>query len=137
VTHCILIAQQEGKNILLSHPNMFLYKTTRASIKTSVRYASIISMFYRFLSTQEKMKGKELGVYHMLADNKDIMRWQVQRQIDRVERQSLRPSSETIFEDAKILLIYFRWLNAHGYLSNVEVQLKTWQANFRSKRMLS
>jgi len=36
VTHCILIAQQEGKNILLSHPNMFLYKTTRASIKTSV-----------------------------------------------------------------------------------------------------
>lgn len=137
VSHCILIAQQNEKNILLSHPNMFLYKTTRSSIKTSKRYASIISMFYRFLSTQEKMVGKDLGVYHMLTDNRDIMLWQVQRQIERVEKQSLRPSSETIFDDAKILLVYFKWLNDQGYLTNVQVTLKTWRANFRSRRMLN
>jgi len=137
VTHCILIAHQRGKNILLSHPNLFLYQKTRQSIKTSLRYASVISMFYRFLSTQKKMKGKELGVYHMLADNKDIMRWQVQRQLERVEKQSLRPSLETTFEDAKILLVYFNWLNLKGYLTNVDVQLKTWRANFRTRRMLS
>lgn len=137
VSHCILIAEQNEQKILLSHPNLFLYKITRASIKTSIRYANIISMFYRFLSTQEKMAGKELGVYHMLADNKDIMLWQVQRQIDRVDKQSLRPSSETIYEDAKVLLVYFKWLNDHGYLTNVQVTLKSWRANFRSRRMLN
>lgn len=62
VSHCILIAEQNEQKILLSHPNLFLYKITRASIKTSIRYANIISMFYRFLSTQEKMAGKELGM---------------------------------------------------------------------------
>lgn len=137
VSHCILIAEQNEQKILLSHPNLFLYKVTRSSIKTSIRYANIISMFYRFLSTQEKMAGKELGVYHMLADNKDIMLWQVQRQIDRIKKQSLRPSSETIYEDAKVLLVYFKWLNDHGYLTNVQVTLKSWRANFRSSRMLN
>lgn len=137
VTHCILIAQQGEKQILLSHPNIFLYKTTRSSQKTSIRYASIISMFYRFLSTQEKMKSKDLGVYHMLADNKDIMRWQVDRQTRRVEKQSLRPTSETIYEDAKILLVYFRWLNLNGHQTNVDVTVKTWRANFKRTRMLS
>lgn len=137
VTHCILIAQKNGQNILLSHPNLFLYQKTRQSIRTSLRYASIISMFYRFLSTLEKMKDKELGVYHMLADNKDIMQWQVYRQTERVKKQSLRPSLDTTFEDAKILLVYFNWLNTKGYLTNVNVQLKTWRANFRSRRMLN
>ncbi|SDB28814.1 Site-specific recombinase XerD [Pseudomonas sp. NFACC23-1] len=137
VTHCILIAHQNGQNILLSHPNLFLYQKTRQSIKTSLRYASIISMFYRFLSTQEKMKGKELGVYHMLADNKDIVQWQVQRQTERVNKQSLGPSLETTLEDAKILMVFFNWLNMRGYLTNVNVQLRTWRANFRSRRMLN
>jgi hypothetical protein len=136
VFHCILIAQQDGKNVLLSHPNLFLYKTTSSSINTSIRYASIISMFYRFLSTQEKMTGKELGVYHMLADNKDIMLWQVNRLIDRIERQSRRPSLDTIYEDAKILLVFFKWLNDQGYMTNIQVNLRTWRANFRSNRML-
>jgi len=137
VTHCILIAQQNGQNILLSHPNLFLYQKTRQSIRTSLRYASIISMFYRFLSTLEKMKGKELGVYHMLADNKDIVQWQVHRQTERVNKQSLRPSLDTTLEDAKILMVFFNWLNTRGYLTNVNVQLKTWRANFRSRRMLN
>ncbi|WEK29596.1 MAG: site-specific integrase [Candidatus Pseudomonas phytovorans] len=137
VTHCILIAHQKGKKVLLSHPNMFLYAKTRQSIKTSRRYAIVISMFYRFLSTQEKMKGKELGVYHMLADNTDIERWQVQRQADRLDKMALSPTLETTWEDAKLLLIFFNWLNGKGFLSNVDVQLKTWQANFRSEKMLS
>ena len=134
VTHCILIAQQNGQNILLSHPNLFLYQKTRQSIRTSLRYASIISMFYRFLSTLEKMKGKELGVYHMLADNKDIVQWQVHRQTERVNKQSLRPSLDTTLEDAKILMVFFNWLNTRGYLTNVNVQLKTWQRNRNLER---
>ncbi|MBW1245511.1 hypothetical protein I7860_02340 [Pseudomonas tolaasii] len=83
------------------------------------------------------MKNVDLGQYHALADNKDICRWQVQRQLDRLERNSPKPSSETIFEDAKVLLIFFRWPNEHGYVTNVDVQTRTWRANFRSGRMLS
>lgn len=137
VTHYVLVAQQKHQNVLLSHPNLFLYKHTRSSKATSIRYATIISMFYRFLAMQPKMKGMDLGYYHALADNQDIRRWQVYRQVDRLERNSIKPSSETIFEDAKVLLTYFRWLNEHGYVTNVDVQLRTWRANFRSGRMLN
>lgn len=137
VSHCILIAERGGKHVLLTHPNLFLYKKTQSSLSTSRRYASIVSMFYRFLSTQSKMKGKELGVYHHLVDNRDIMLWQVQRQVDRLEGQSIKPNSETIYEDAKILLGYFHWLNEQGFMTNVQVGLRTWRANFKSKRMLS
>lgn len=137
VSHCVLIAQQNKKQVLLSHPNLFLYKHTRSSMASSTRHATLISMFYRFLSTLPKMKNVDLGYYHALADNKDICRWQVQRQLERLERNSPKPSSETIFEDAKVLLIFFRWLNEHGYVTNVNVQTRTWRANFRSGRMLN
>lgn len=137
VTHCILIAHQKGKDVLLSHPNLFLYKHTRSSIASSTRHATLISMFYRFLATQPKMKGIDLGYYHAMADNTDIRRWQVHRQLERLEKNSPKPSSETIFEDAKVLLIFFKWLNDHGYVTNVDVQTRTWRANFRSGRMLS
>ena len=108
VTHCVLVAQQKNKQVLLSHPNLFLYKHTRSSMASSTRYATLISMFYRFLSTQPKMKNVDLGYYHALADNTDIRRWQVQRQLERLEKNSLKPSSETIFQDAKVLLTFFR-----------------------------
>ncbi|MCF8976530.1 hypothetical protein GIW14_29755, partial [Pseudomonas edaphica] len=63
VTHCVLIAQQKNKQVLLSHPNLFLYKHTRSSMASSTRHATLISMFYRFLSTQPKMKNVDLGYY--------------------------------------------------------------------------
>jgi len=137
VKHYILIAQSDNKNILLSHPNLFLYSHTRSSIPTSSRYSNIISMFYRYLSTLEKFQGIHVGRYHALATNKDIRNWQVARQVEREKKQNPRPSSETIFEEAKVLLVYFRWLIASGYVTNVNVVLKTWVANFKNKRMLN
>jgi len=137
VSHYVLVAETYNKSIMLSHPNLYLYSKTRSSKHTSVRYAGIISNFYKFLSTQDKMKGMDISVYHALTDNRDIMRWQVQRQIDRLEKQSPKPSSETIFEDAQLLLGFFNWLNEQGYLTNVNIKLKTWRANFKNKRMLN
>jgi len=94
-------------------------------------------MFYRYLSTLEKFQGIHVGRYHALATNKDIRNWQVARQVEREKKQNPRPSSETIFEEAKVLLVYFRWLIASGYVTNVNVVLKTWVANFKNKRMLN
>ena len=137
VEHYALIAHVDGKNILLSHANLFLYSITRLSIKTSSRYSSIISMFYRYLSTQEKFAKHKVSKYHILADNRDIRRWQVARQAERIAKQSPKPSSETIYEDAKILLIFFAWLNDSGFITNVDVRKKNWKANFKSNHMLS
>ncbi|MBW1245512.1 hypothetical protein I7860_02345 [Pseudomonas tolaasii] len=39
VTHSVLIAQQKNKQILLSNPNLFLYKHTRSSMASSTRHA--------------------------------------------------------------------------------------------------
>ncbi|TCB54792.1 tyrosine-type recombinase/integrase [Acinetobacter terrae] len=126
-----------GKEILLSHPNLFLYHETNGSINTSKRYANIISQFYSYLSTEEKFSNIDISKYHVLIDNRDIRKWQIDRQIKRVEKQSVKPTSKTIFEEARILLKFFKWLNSAGYVTNVSVQYKDWRANFKNKRMLN
>lgn len=107
VNHYALIAHEAKYKVLLSHPNLFLYSSSRSSIKTSSRYSNVISMFYRFISTQEKFKKHRASQYHAISDNSDIKRWQVSRQVARVAKQSTKPSSETIYEDAKIILFFF------------------------------
>ena len=137
VTHYALIAQLPKKKLLLSHPNLFLYDTTRSSEKTSSRYSSVISMFYKFLSTEEKFKDLDPSQYHAVVDNLDLKRWQLARQIARVAKQSLKPTSETIFEDAKIVLVFCHWLNLKGYRTNVKVEIKTHTANFKRNSLLA
>lgn len=126
-----------GKEMLLSHPNLFLYHETNDSLNTSKRYAAIISKFYSYLSTQDKFLKTDISKYHVIADNRDIRRWQIDRQTKRVEKQSVKPTSETIFEEARVLLNFFRWLLGVGYITNVSIQHKDWIANFKSKRMLN
>ena len=137
VSHYILIAEFEGKSVLLSHPNLFLYKKTRSSQHTSARYAGILVNFYKFLSTQEKMIGQDISTYHVLADNRDIMRWQADRQSQRLALQSAKPSTESIIDEAHLLMGFFEWLSSEKFPTNVNVRLKTWKANFRSRRMLN
>ncbi|WP_397452121.1 site-specific integrase [Pseudomonas sp. NA-150] len=137
VAHYALIAHEPKRKILLSHPNLFLYSTTRSSLKTSSRYSNIISRFYRFLSTEDKFKERDISEYHAFADNRDIKRWQLSRQETRVIKQSTKPTLETTYEDAKIVLFFFNWLNTHGYVTNVNVELKTSIANFKTDRLLN
>ncbi|MFK3973607.1 site-specific integrase [Pseudomonas sp. NPDC087358] len=137
VRHHILIAGIGNRNHLLSHANLYLLNYARQSLKTSNRYSSVISMFYRYLSAEPRFADKDIANYHVFVTNNDIRRWQISRQVTRVRNQSAGPVSETIFEDAKVLLGYFHWLNTNGYLTNVEVALKTCIANFKSERMLA
>lgn len=137
VTHHILIAHENRKQVLLSYPNLYLYMNTRGSRATSARYSLLISMFYRYLSTLPAFKGIDTGRYHALATNNHLKRWQVQRQVERKENDSLSPSCETTIEDAKIVLGYFRWIIDSGYVTAVQIQLKTAFANFKKKKMLS
>lgn len=137
VRHHVLIAETSKRNYLLSHANLFLLSEARSSLNTSNRYSNIISMFYRFLSTEPNFADQAIENYHILSANNDIRRWQISRQTERIAKQSLSPSSETIYEDAKVLLGYFHWLNTNGYLTNVNVELKTCIANFKSERLLA
>jgi len=137
VKHYALVAIQAGRQLLLSHPNLFLYSQTRSSLQTSNRYSNVISLFYRYLSTQPFFDKADVGVYHVHANCKHIRRWQVARQIQRVKTGNERPSTETIYEDAKVLLIFFKWLIDAGFVTNVNVQLKTWTADFKSNHMLN
>lgn len=135
--HHVLVAQVGARRILLSHPNLFLHEHALSSIETSNRYSAVISMFYRFLSTEPKFSSASVADYHVLADNRDIKRWQVARQVARVEEQADAPSSQTIFEDAKVLLTFFQWISSAGYVTSVNVKTKTWVANFKNNRMLN
>jgi integrase len=137
VAHYALIAHEQKRKVLLSHPNLFLYSTARSSIKTSSRYSSVISKFYRFLATEDKFKKYDVSQYHVLSDNRDLKRWQIARQVARVEKQSTKPSSETIYEDLKIVLFFFHWLNTNGYLTNVDVQTKSSVAYFNRSKLLA
>ncbi|MEP0498165.1 MAG: hypothetical protein ABJD02_20820 [Paraglaciecola sp.] len=137
VEHHILIANIENKRILLSFPNLFIYNNASSSVATSNRYSSVISKYYKFLSTQEKFKNVGVDKYHVLADNRDIKRWQVSRQIERVKSQSAKPSSESIYNDAKSLLVFFSWLKDAGYPTCTEVKKRDWVANFKSDDLLN
>lgn len=137
VQHHILIQHVGNKRILLSHPNLYLYAETRQSINTSIRYAGVISKFYRFLSTLTHFRNIEPSQYHLHTSNEDIVLWQAQRQIDRIKLGTHSPTTETIELDADLLLGYFLWINNTGYATGVNVLLKTHKANFHDKRLLS
>lgn len=137
VRHYILMAKERDVWVLLSHANLYLRKTTISSIKTSGRYSSVISMFYRYLSSLNKYANISVAHYHALFDNDDIQRWQLARQRARVETGRASPSSETIFDDAKLVLGFCHWLNNNGYVTGVAVKVKTWVANFKSDGMLN
>ncbi|WP_176393795.1 site-specific integrase [Pseudomonas putida] len=137
VSHYILIAEVKKQKVLLSVPNLYLYKKTRSSIMTSRRYANVISKFYRFLATQSYFKDLSPGDYHTRVRNLDIRRWQISRQIKRIKNSAVRPSSHTIFEEAKILLNMFGWAMEAGIQTNVKIQLQTWVANFKRDTLLS
>lgn len=137
VHHYILIAKEQDTWVLLSQANIFLRKNTSSSIKTSSRYSSVISMFYRYLSTLDKYSNISVAQYHALFDNEDMQRWQVARQRARVKSGRASPTSTTIFEDAKLVLGICHWFNNNGYVTGVNVKVKTWVANFKSNDMLS
>lgn len=134
VAHYILIFEDKKFSVLLSHANLFLFSKTRSSKKTSSRYASVISMFYRYLSTTDEHQRIHPSQYHLFARNKHVKRWQNAREMERVAEGSASPSTETIFGEAKLLMNYFRWLDDAGFNPGVEVQLKTWTPPYRSSR---
>jgi len=137
VTHYVLIADVGKMRVLLSHPNLFLYEQTTSSIQTSNRYSNVISKFYRFMSSQKKFENVDVTKYHVIADNRDIRRWQISRQVERVKKQSDKPKSETIFEDAKIVLQFFSWIIDSNYITSVNVKKRTWIANFKNRSLLN
>ncbi|MGE8188992.1 site-specific integrase [Pseudomonas sp. NPDC086278] len=137
VSHYVLIAH-EGKNrVLISHVNLYLYENTRASNATSNKYSSVLSGFYSYLSTLDKFKLVPVGSYHTLADNEDIKSWQEARQTARVKTQKAFPTSETIFNDAQRVVNFFAWLKKEHFEICVDVQFRTWIANFKSDQLLS
>lgn len=136
VNHSIVIATQGEKTILLSHPNLFLYHKTRASIKTSQRYAAVIAMFYRYMAGLPEFQSVPPTLYHLVVTNRAIRRWQISRQVAREAENLLSPTSGTIFSDAKILMGFFSWLNSNLIRTNVNIVLKTWIPKFKSTRFL-
>ncbi|WP_324727307.1 site-specific integrase [Pseudomonas chlororaphis] len=133
-THFILIFEDKKHSVLLSHVNLFLYSTTRSSRKTSSRYASVISMFYRYLSTTDDFNRIHPNQYHLFSRNRHVKRWQTDRETKRVAQGAASPSTATIFGEAKLLMNYFRWLGDAGFNPGIEVQLKTWCPPYKSSR---
>lgn len=137
VTHYVLIVKSGQTMTLLSHPNLYLYAETRQSVNTSARYATILSGFYKFLSTLPSFKQINLSQYHLNATNEKIVLWQAERLITRINCGKSKPTVENIIEDAGLLLQFFHWLHKAGYPTGVNIDLKTSKANFHNSRLLS
>jgi integrase len=137
VEHYIMMVCHNKKNHLLSIPNIYLYEKTRSSTQTSKRYATLLTKFYKFASGQPHLQDISPGDYHAYITNKDIKRWQIYRQIQRVKNKQIRPSSETIFNDACVVAYFFKWLHERNIAIQFKINLKTWVANFKDHRLLS
>jgi len=94
-------------------------------------------MFYRYLSILPKFASVELSQYHALVDNDDLKNWQIQRAVQRQAHHSLKPSTGTMIDDAKLVYIFFYWLDTQGYSSCLNFKLKTWRPNFKSDDLLN
>ena len=136
VEHCIIFYNNSGKTTLLSHINLFLYNKTRSSQATSFRYAYVIAAFYNYLSRQPAYKDRNPGQYHIFVSNNDIVLWQVARQIERDRSFSIKPSTETIVNDSDIILTFFAWLAKSDVPTQVKIDYKTKNANFKDDRLL-
>ncbi|MBC3492424.1 site-specific integrase [Pseudomonas taiwanensis] len=134
--HYVLIAHVGRQQILLSHPNLFLRERS-ASIETTSRYSSVISMFYSYLSTLEKYSNMSIVDYHAVVDNLDVRNWQIYRQLQRVVDQSLTPSTETIIEDGKVVFNFLLWLENNGFPGCMKFEFRTWQPDFKDEQLLS
>lgn len=137
VEHYIIMVYHDYKNHLLSIPNIYLYEKTRSSTQTSKRYATLLTKFYKFASGLPHLRDISPGDYHAHITNKDVKRWQVHRQTQRVIEKRARPSSETIFNDACVVAYFFKWLDEKKVANQFEIHLKTWVANFKDHRLLS
>ena len=137
VTHHIIMVDYKKKHHLLSIPNLYLYEKTRSSSQTSKRYATLITKFYKYLSRKPEFKSINPGDYHIHVTNTDLRQWQVYRQTLRLAKNSIHPSSETIFNDACVVLYFFKWLHLKKISTGVKIQLRTWVANFKDRRLLS
>lgn len=137
VEHYVLIAHTKPKALLLSVPNLYLYEQSRSSEQTSRRYAGVIAMFYKFLSTRPKYHSLSPGDYHVVTTNLEIQLWQLDRQSERVRQDRNSPTTATTFEDAKIVQAFFAWVVKSGFTTNVKIHLETWVANFKQDRMLN
>lgn len=136
VNHFVVVSTHGDKTILLSHPNLFLYYKTRASIKTSQRYSAVISMFYRYVSGLPEFESIPPTLYHLVVTNRTVRRWQISREIARSAKNQLSPTSSTILADAKILMGFFHWLNTNLIVTSVNISLKTWIPKYKSTRFL-
>ncbi|WP_447802049.1 site-specific integrase [Pseudomonas serbica] len=136
VEHCIIFYNNSGRTTLLSHINLFLYNKTRSSQATSFRYAYVIAAFYNYLSRQPAYKNRNPGQYHIFVSNNDIELWQVARQIERDRSFSIKPSTETIVNDSDIILTFFAWLAKSDVPTQVKIDYKTKNANFKDDRLL-
>ena len=137
VEHYVIMAEYGSKHLLLSMPNLYLYEKTRSSTQTSKRYATLITKFYKFVSTLARFKGISPGDYHSHITNNELRHWQIQRQEQRVIQNRLRPSSATIYNDACVVLYFFEWLHDRKIATGVNIYKKTWVANFKNRRLLS
>lgn len=134
--HYILIAEVGRQQIMLSHANLYL-RDRSASIETTNRYSSVISMFYSYLSTLRKYSDMSVINYHTIVDNQDVKNWQIYRQLQRVTDQSQTPSTETIIEGGSVIYNFLLWLHENGYPGCMKFEFKTWQPDFKSEALLS
>lgn len=137
VEHYVMMVNRKKKNYLLSIPNLYLYEKTRSSIQTSKRYATLLTKFYKFISTLPRFTDINPGDYHAHITNKEVRHWQIYRQTQRVIKKRIRPSSETIFNDACVVSYFFKWLHERNVANQFKIHLKTWIANFKDHRLLS
>lgn len=127
VRHYILFINFKGESVLLSEINLYLLEVTKRSIQTSNRYSRVLQKFLQWLIDIQLNKPVEIGKEWLLANNELLKKWQVHRSSERLREQSLKPTSETIFNEAMLVTQCYQWLNSAGYQTSVRPALKSWK----------
>jgi len=127
VQHYALSLITKQQRILLTEFNLYLLEVTKSSVATSNKYSRILQTFLQWLINRYGDETAEPENVWLVSDNNKIKEWQLYIQAERFKKQSIRPTSKTIFDNASQVIRFYHWINQEGYDTNVKPKLNTWK----------
>lgn len=134
-THHVLTFNDNSSITMMSAVNLFLKAKAHKSVKTSDRYSSVLKRFFDFVIKNNKNVSQN---FWREVEDRDIREWQGYRVQNRDKKRKERPSDDTVFKDACIVLDFYSWADKNHFPVIINPSSRDWKFNFRDEsRLLS
>lgn len=133
--HHIMFVNEKDSIILLSAVNLYLKEKCCKSIHSSKRYTSIFLKFFRYIINNTD-KEKLNALFWRSVTEEDIRMWQGFRVTQRDNSRKIKPSDDTIFNDASLMFSFYTWAKRKNFPILINATSVSWKYNYRDNSKL-